>query len=108
MRRLTTVYLSFWALTSVNSVSEPVFTIEADRDRRRAMSSHDDHWHGGEACAKPFSPRGIDDYWRSALNQRWPLALWTISGHTRAPAADVALSFDPFFHASSPNLAEPS
>ncbi len=31
MRRLTTIYLSFLALTSVNSVSQPAITIKADR-----------------------------------------------------------------------------
>jgi hypothetical protein len=64
------------------------------------MSIHDNHSHGDDACAKPFSFTG------SVIIG--VLAAWTISWRTCPAAADVDLSIDAFFYASSSELMKPN
>jgi hypothetical protein len=52
-------YLNLWALTSINSVSALTIMMRLIQFRTKAMSIHDYHSHGGNACANPFSPTGL-------------------------------------------------
>ncbi len=55
---------------------------------------------------RTFLSHGIGHYWSSSLSQHLSLAVWTIGLHPNPATADVNLSNDAFFHASSSELIE--